>query len=83
MAKFGVAMGMFGVHNYYGGDARGYLEAAKLADAAGTMKMQFLRKAFQPSASTFTKATPKAPPAPMCRRVMLLSKRIDSGSWLP
>ena len=35
MAKFGVAVGMFGVHHYFGGDSRGYLEAAKLADAAG------------------------------------------------
>jgi len=41
MAKFGVAMGMFGVHNYYGGDARGYLEAAKLADAAGIDQVVF------------------------------------------
>lgn len=41
MAKFGLALGMFGVHNYFGGDARGYLEAARLADAAGLDQVVF------------------------------------------
>ena len=35
VAKFGIAVGMFGLHNAFGGDARGYIEAARLADAAG------------------------------------------------
>lgn len=41
MANFGVAVGMFGVHNYFGGDARGYIEAARLADQAGVDQVVF------------------------------------------
>lgn len=41
MTKFGLALGMFGVHNYFGGDARGYIEAARLADAAGLDQVVF------------------------------------------
>lgn len=41
MAQFRLALGMFGVHNYYGGDARGYVEAARLADAAGIDQVVF------------------------------------------
>lgn len=35
MAKFQIALGMFGLHNMFDGDARGYIKAAELADAAG------------------------------------------------
>jgi len=35
MAKFQIALGMFGLHNMFEGDARGYIKAAELADAAG------------------------------------------------
>jgi len=41
MAQFGLALGMFGVHNYFGGDSRGYIEAARLADAAGVDQVVF------------------------------------------
>jgi probable F420-dependent oxidoreductase len=41
MAKFGIAVGMFGLHNSFGGDARGYLEAARLADQAGVDQLVF------------------------------------------
>ena len=41
MTNFGVAVGMFGLHNVYGGDARGYLEAARLADQAGVDQLVF------------------------------------------
>lgn len=41
MAKFGIAVGMFGLHNVFGGDARGYIEAARLADAAELDQLVF------------------------------------------
>ncbi len=41
MANCEVAVGMFGLHNVYGGDARGYIEAARLADAAGIDQVVF------------------------------------------
>lgn len=41
MSGFGIAVGMFGLHDVFGGDARGYLTAARLADAAGIDQVVF------------------------------------------
>ncbi|MBP8926648.1 MAG: TIGR03619 family F420-dependent LLM class oxidoreductase [Pseudomonadales bacterium] len=41
MANCEIAVGMFGLHNVYGGDARGYIEAARLADVAGIDQVVF------------------------------------------
>ena len=41
MAKFQIALGMFGLHNMFEGDARGYIKAAELADAAGIDQVCF------------------------------------------
>jgi len=41
MASFQIALGMFGLHDVFGGDARGYLAAAELADAAGIDQVNF------------------------------------------
>jgi probable F420-dependent oxidoreductase len=41
MAKIQIALGMFGLHDTFGGDARGYLRAAELADAAGIDQLVF------------------------------------------